>query len=248
MAEQVLSISRLSVAFGGVYALSNVAMHVRENEIRAIIGPNGAGKSTFINAVTGALPHATGVVRFADEDISQLSIRDIARRGLVRTFQNNSPFPQFTIRENFWIAGRAHRGIGAGLLSRTDRRGLDAEVDELLRLTGLISRADQQVLALSHGDQRLVEIGLAFALKPRLLLLDEPTAGMSQAETDRTIALLQDSRERCAILLVEHDMAIVLNLADAITVLDRGRVIADGAPEQITRDPLVRDAYLGDLQ
>jgi branched-chain amino acid transport system ATP-binding protein len=248
MAEPVLSISGLGVTFGGVYALSDVAMNVGENEIRAVIGPNGAGKSTFINAVTGALPYKVGKVRFAGEDISHLSIGEIARRGLSRTFQNSSLFPQFTVHENFWIALRARHGLATGFFSAAGRREIDAEVEELLRLTGLGGKADQDIRSLSHGDQRLVEIGLGFALKPRLLLLDEPTAGMSQSETDRTVALLKASRGRSAILLVEHDMSIVLNLSDAITVLDRGRVIAEGSPKNIARDPLVREVYLGDLQ
>jgi branched-chain amino acid transport system ATP-binding protein len=234
--------------FGALVAVDNVDMTVAPGEIRAIIGPNGAGKSTLFNLITGMLRPNAGEVVFAGESISGMPVHQVAQKGIARTFQLCHVFPALTARENVRIAGQARDDrrwlpLGGGSVLRRSADVAD-EALERLRLTRF---ADVTASMLSHGDQRLLEVAMAIAQKPRLLMLDEPTQGLSIEETGRAIRILKDmlAAENLSVILVEHDMEVVFELADNITVLHRGRVIADGPPAAVRGDAEVRSAYLG---
>jgi len=234
--------------FGALVAVDNVDMTVEPGEIRAVIGPNGAGKSTVFNLITSVHRPTAGQVIFAGEDITGLPVYEIAQKGIARTFQLCHIFPALTARENVRIAAQARdarrwRFIGGGpVLSRS--KGVADEALEHMRLTRF---ADVPASMLSHGDQRLLEVAMAIAQQPRLLMLDEPTQGLSLEETDRAVRILKDMLKggNLSVLLVEHDMEVVFKLADNITVLHRGRVIADGSPATVRANTKVRSAYLG---
>jgi len=223
----------LTRSFGSFTAVDRVDFALTEGEVRAVIGPNGAGKTVFLHLLSGLLPATTGRVRFDGIDISRAGIVERVRRGITRSFQVTNLFPNLTVADNVRLALR-----GSGDARR---------VAELLDLVGLGGAAALRPSELAHGDQRHLEIALALAPRPRLLLLDEPTAGMSLAETGRTTALIrQINREAgVTVVLVEHDMRLVLELAQRITVLDRGRVLAEGDPRHVAADARVRQAYLG---
>ncbi|MCC6775559.1 MAG: ABC transporter ATP-binding protein [Hyphomicrobiales bacterium] len=223
-------------------------MTLEAGEIRAVIGPNGAGKSTFFNLITSTLKPSEGRVIFAGEDIAGLPVHAVAQKGIARTFQHCHVFPALTARENVRIAAQARdagrwRFLGGGSVLAASAAVGD-EAMERLRLTRF---ADTTAAMLSHGDQRLLEIAMAIAQRPRLLMLDEPTQGLSIEETGRAVQILKDllAAGGLSVLLVEHDMEVVFKLADKITVLHRGRVIADGAPAAVRTDAQVRSAYLG---
>jgi len=226
----------LTRQFGALVAVDAVDMKLEPGEIRAVIGPNGAGKSTLFNLITSALkPHA-GHVMFAGENITGLPVYRVAQKGIARTFQLCHVFPRLSARENVRLAAQAR-----------DRRRAAAIADEALEHLRLTRFADMSADMLSHGDQRLLEVAMAIAQKPRLLMLDEPTQGLSLEETDRAVQILKGmlSAGNLSVLLVEHDMEVVFKLADNITVLHRGRVIADGAPAAVKANPEVKSAYLG---
>ncbi|MBM3645527.1 MAG: ABC transporter ATP-binding protein [Alphaproteobacteria bacterium] len=247
MVEPLLSVTGLLKRFGGLVATDNVSLDVREGEIHALIGPNGAGKTTLVHQLTGQLAPDAGSVRFAGLDITRLATPQRARLGMARSYQITSVLRDFTAEDNVAIAVQAHRG-------HSFRFFADARHDASLRVparaglaaVGLDARADTLAANLSHGEQRQLEIAMALAGAPRLLLLDEPMAGMGPDESQRMIALLAGLKERRGILLIEHDMEAVFRLADRITVLVYGRAIATGTPDEIRRDPAVREAYLGD--
>ena len=234
--------------FGALVAVDDVDLTVEQGEIRAVIGPNGAGKSTVFNLITSVLKPTAGQVVFAGEDITSMPIHAVAQKGIARTFQLCHVFPALTARENVRIAAQARdhrrwRALGGGsVLSRS--AAIADEAIERMRLTGF---AEVTAAMLSHGDQRLLEVAMAIAQKPRLLMLDEPTQGLSIEETGRAIQILKDllAAGDLSVLLVEHDMEVVFKLADNITVLHRGRVIADGPPAAVRADAGVRSAYLG---
>jgi len=234
--------------FGALVAVDDVDLTVEQGEIRAVIGPNGAGKSTVFNLITSVLKPTAGQVVFAGEDITNMPIHEVAQKGIARTFQLCHVFPALTARENVRIAAQARdhrrwRVLGGGsVLSRS--AAIADEAIERMRLTGF---AEVTAAMLSHGDQRLLEVAMAIAQKPRLLMLDEPTQGLSIEETGRAIQILKDllAAGDLSVLLVEHDMEVVFKLADNITVLHRGRVIADGPPAAVRADAGVRSAYLG---
>jgi branched-chain amino acid transport system ATP-binding protein len=234
--------------FGALVAVDQVDMTIEPGEIRAVIGPNGAGKSTFFNLITGTLKPSAGRVVFAGEDVTGMPVHAVAQRGIARTFQHCHVFPALTVRENVRIAAQARvagcwRCLGGGRVLAASTATAD-EAMERMRLSRL---ADATVAMLSHGDQRLLEVAMAIAQKPRLLMLDEPTQGLSIEETGRAVQILEDllAAGDLGVLLVEHDMEVVFQLADNITVLHRGRVIADGKPDAVRADPGVRAAYLG---
>jgi branched-chain amino acid transport system ATP-binding protein len=246
----LLELDSLTRRFGGLVAVDRVSMKVAEGEVRAVIGPNGAGKSTLFNLITGVIKPSQGTVLFAGERLTGLSVPRICQHGIARTFQLTALFPEMTARENVRLAAQAReprhwRFLGGGTIFVKAAKRADAAL-ELLGLTGV---ADRLAGVLSHGDQRLLEIAMALAQSPRLLLLDEPTQGLSVEETAHAVETLAAllGHGNMTVLLVEHDMEVVFRLADKITVLHRGAVIADGAPQTIRDDSEVQRAYLGGL-
>jgi branched-chain amino acid transport system ATP-binding protein len=243
----VLRAENLHRRFGGLTAVADVALELRAGEIHALIGPNGAGKSTLVNLLSGELMPDAGRVRLGDTDVTQLSPERRAMHGLGRSYQKTTIFPRFAARENVRLAAQAH---AASPLRMTGRAEADEAVmratGEALRRTGLLDRADVVAMALSHGEQRQLEIAMVLATRPRVLLLDEPLAGMGTAEAQAMVALIATLKADCAVLMVEHDMDAVFALADRLTVMADGRVIASGAPDEVRADAAVQRAYLGD--
>lgn len=241
-----LSIERLNKRFGAVPATDDVTLEVAEGEIHALIGPNGAGKTTLINQLSGELRPDSGRIGFFDADITRLPVYKRAALGLARSFQITSVFPEFTVLENVAIAVQARSGHSFGLWRPVAReRALQVQALEVIGQTGLDGRAEVRARALSHGERRQLEIALALATRPRVLLLDEPMAGMGPEESQRMVGLLSRLRESYTLLLVEHDMDAVFRLADRISVLVYGRLVATGAPDEIRANKLVQEAYLG---
>jgi branched-chain amino acid transport system ATP-binding protein len=244
-AQPILETHNLHVDFGGVAAVNGIDFSMTRREIRAVIGPNGAGKTTFFNALSGVVRPSAGKILFEGIDITGLSPRHTARLRLVRTFQVTSLFPGLSVRDNIWVAAQARRGILSAVWRKKVRTEISEKTDEVIELLGLGSIAETLVADLSYGDQRVVEVAIALALKPKLLLLDEPTAGMSPHETDRIGELVQRMRETVSIIIIEHDMEVVMGLADTISVFNFGRLVAEGSPDVIQRDAHVREVYLG---
>jgi branched-chain amino acid transport system ATP-binding protein len=243
----VLEVRDVRKAFDGFQAVGGVSLKVDAGAIAAIIGPNGAGKTTFFNLITGHLQPDAGTVVLEGRDITGLPPHDVCRLGMGRSFQRTNIFPRLTVFENVQAAFISHRGRGLDLFRRVDRLYRE-ETDAVLSSLGLLDRAGEVSGFLSHGAQKQLELGIALASEPRLLLLDEPTAGMSAAETRETISLVNRiTRERgLTLLFTEHDMDVVFSIAEAITVLHQGRVIAAGTPDEVRRDPEVRRVYLGE--
>lgn len=249
----MLEIAAISLNFGGLAALEDVSLKVAEGQIFSVIGPNGAGKSTLFNVLTGIYPPATGAIHFLGRKISKLPPQRIARRGIGRTFQNIRLFGSMTVFENVLVGRHTHiRYTYADALLHTPRyfraeRSARDKVLDLLNFVGLEARAEELARNLSYGDQRRLEIARAMAIQPRLLLLDEPAAGMNPRETDALKALIRALRDerRITILLIEHHMQVVMAVSDRIAVLDHGRLIAEGAPAAIRENPAVIEAYLG---
>jgi branched-chain amino acid transport system ATP-binding protein len=247
----LLQVDRVSRRFGSLVAVDNVSMTVETGELRAVIGPNGAGKTTFFNMISGFLTPSAGRIVFDGVDITRLLPARRVWRGIARTFQITEVFPELTTRENLRIAVEVAAGYRLKpWLSRAAANAVEDRVAELLDMGGLTGgggRADGLVGELSHGDQRATEIMMALALKPRLLLLDEPTAGMGEQETydiTRLIARLHNE-QKLTIVLIEHDMRVVFHLADRIMVLAEGGVLAEGTAYEIARNEEVQTAYLG---
>jgi branched-chain amino acid transport system ATP-binding protein len=243
----VLEVRDVRKAFDGFQAVGGVSLAVRRGEIAAIIGPNGAGKTTLFNLITGHLRPDSGMVLLEGRDITGLAPHDVCRLGMGRSFQRTNIFPRLTVFQNVQAAFISHRGRGLDLFGRVDRL-FQEETEAVLASLGLLDRAGEMSGFLSHGAQKQLELGIAIASEPSLLLLDEPTAGMSATETRETILLVERiAHERgLTLLFTEHDMAVVFGISRRITVLHQGRVIADGAPDEVRRDPDVRRVYLGD--
>jgi len=235
-------------AFGSLVAINNVSFAVEPGELRAVIGPNGAGKTTFFNLISGLFPPTNGSILFDGRDITRYSANKRVSLGITRTFQVTEIFPELTVGENLRIAVESAAGLRLSpWASRGTRRQIANRVVELLTAGGLIGKGQRLVGELSHGDQRATEIMMALALKPRLLLLDEPTAGMGEQETRDVVRLISRLHrdERLTIVLIEHDMRVIFHLADRITVLAEGSVLADGVPDAIAANERVQAAYLG---
>ena len=248
-APSLLRLAGVSRHFGQLKAVQDVSFEMAEGELRAVIGPNGAGKTTFFNLITGFFPPTAGEIWFDGEDIRERPVVNRVHRGIVRTFQITEVFLDLSVYENVRFAVETAAGLnGRPWLSRATRQSVANKIDELLAVVDLVPKADRVVGELAHGDQRVVEIALALAMNPRLLLLDEPTAGMGDAETEHMVALIRRLHEerKLSILFIEHDMSIVFGLAQHITVLDQGRVLAEGTPAQISANERVRAAYLGE--
>jgi branched-chain amino acid transport system ATP-binding protein len=244
----LLRVENVSRRFGSLVAVNGVSMTVEQGELRAVIGPNGAGKTTFFNLISGFLEPTEGRIIFDDEDVTHLLPARRVWRGIARTFQVTEVFPELSVRENLRISVEVAAGyrLRPWLSSGADRE-IQARVSDLLAMGGLADKAHRLVGELSHGDQRATEIMMALALKPRLLLLDEPTAGMGDQETyDITQLIRKLHRDhRLSIVLIEHDMRVVFHLADRIMVLAEGQVLAEGTPAQIAGNEAVQSAYLG---
>jgi len=248
----MLKVSDLCKNFGGLPALADVSFDVPKGSVTALIGPNGAGKSTLINCVTGVLSPDSGSVIFEGEEISMLPSHGIARLGIARTFQNLRLFARLTVLENVLcgLTAQGGRSIVAALLRppsvRNRERRLRLQALQTLDAFGLTEMADHPVAVLSYGDRKKVELARAFVSQPRIVLLDEPVAGLNPEETARIAVQIRRLRSLGhTMLLVEHDMELVMNVSDRIVVLDSGRRIAFGTPEEIRRNPLVIEAYLG---
>ncbi|TMJ25289.1 MAG: ABC transporter ATP-binding protein [Alphaproteobacteria bacterium] len=234
----------LTVRFGGLAALNNVNFEVRRGEIRAIIGPNGAGKSTFFNCLTGVLRPLSGRILFQDEDITGLPSNRISQKGIARSYQITNILPSATTFENVRIAAQSRRHGWSLLTHHRAYRDIIEKAEAVLEAVGLQGKADEIAANLSHGEQRNLEIAIALATEPQLLCLDEPTAGMSAAETHETMALVRRIAKDLTILIVEHDMQVVMELAHRITVFHYGAILAEGTPAEIQRNPRVLEVYL----
>ena len=249
MTEPMLQIEGLTKRFGGVVASDDVTLAIPQGELHAIIGPNGAGKTTLIGQLTGELSSQSGRIRFAGEDITALPTWQRSLRGLARSFQITSLFLDFTALDNVALAVQAHAGHSFHFWREARQ---EAELREPARAAlgrvGLGARADTPVANMSHGEHRQLEIAMALATKPRMLLLDEPMAGMGIEESARMVKLLRELKQELTILLIEHDMDAVFALADRISVLVYGRIIASGEPAAIRANADVRRAYLGEQQ
>jgi branched-chain amino acid transport system ATP-binding protein len=249
MADALLRIEGLTKRFGGVVASDNVLLDVASHELHAVIGPNGAGKTTLIGQVAGEIVPDAGRIQFEGHDITALPVHDRSLLGLARSFQITSLFPNFTALENVALAVQAHAGHSfrfwrparaEAALREPARAALDR--------VGLGARADAIVARMSHGEHRQLELAMALATGPRMLLLDEPMAGLGPDESSRMVKILNELKRDLTILLIEHDMAAVFALADRITVLVYGRVVASGAPAEIRANAEVRQAYLGEQE
>ncbi|GAC1345425.1 MAG: ABC transporter ATP-binding protein [Acetobacteraceae bacterium] len=243
----MLSVQHLSKAFGGVVAMRDVSIDFPDASLTAIIGPNGAGKTTFFNLVSGHLRPDSGRVLFEDRDLVGLSSLQIVRRGIGRAFQVSSLFPSLTARECLLAAVVSHQRRSWSLLGRFPPASAAAAADEIMELLGLGAKADLLAATLAHGDQKLLDIGLALATRPKILLLDEPTAGMGPEERWQMIGRVHRlwEAQRMTLVFIEHDMDIVFRIAQRVQVLKYGAVLAAGTPDEIRRNPEVIDAYLG---
>jgi branched-chain amino acid transport system ATP-binding protein len=241
-----LLIRDLCKSFGGVRAVDRVSIALEPHGVHALIGPNGAGKTTVLNCVSGFLRPDAGHVVLAGADVTRWPPHRLVAAGLVRTFQITTIFLDLAVRENVELAARSRLGKNFEVWRPADRvRQARDEAEDILETVGLRPCADLRGDQLGHGDKRVLEVAIALALHPRVLLLDEPTAGMSGGETERIARLVRRLTDRTSVLLVEHDTEMVLSISDRITVMTQGRVIAEGSPDTISRDARVRDAYLG---
>jgi branched-chain amino acid transport system ATP-binding protein len=244
----ILEMTAVSKSFGSLAAVREVSLTVEPGELRAIIGPNGAGKTTLFNLVSGLFPPSAGLIRFDGTDVTRVPASKRVKLGMARTFQITEIFPELTVAENVRIAVEVADGYGSSpWLGRAAATRVRRRIDEILALSGIAGRAEHRVGELAHGDQRIAEIAMALALKPKLLLLDEPTAGMGDQETYEITQLIRRLHRdaRYSIILIEHDMRVVFHLADRVTVLDQGRFLAEGTPAEIGANEAVQAAYLG---
>ncbi len=253
MREEVLNVQHLTVRFGGLTAVNDVDFSIFRNEIVSLIGPNGAGKTTIFNAITGFLKNISGKIQFEGHDISILKPHEIAERGIVRTFQITSLFPNLSVIDNIKTAhhGQEKESFLDVIFNTKKKRMTEADTlgkaNEILRFIGLDGKKEIIASNLPYGEQRLLEIGIALAVKPKLLLLDEPSAGLNDTETQMMKGLIKRMRDLgITILLVEHDMKLVMGISDRILVLNFGRKIASGKPDEIRSNPEVIRAYLGE--
>jgi branched-chain amino acid transport system ATP-binding protein len=240
----LLRTENLTVRFGGLAALNGVDFALDRGEIRAIIGPNGAGKSTFFNCLTGVIRPTAGNILFNNENISGLPANKISRKGIARSYQITNILPNATTLENVRIAAQSRKHGWNMYTHHSALADINDKAYAVLRALALEGKAHELAANLSHGEQRNLEIGIALATEPILLCLDEPTAGMSAAETHDTMQLVRRIASDLTILIVEHDMQVVMELADRITVLHYGEVLAEGTPAEIQRNPKVLEVYL----
>ena len=244
-AVTLLEAKALGKRFGGLAAVDNVDFRLHKGEIRALIGPNGAGKTTLVSLISGRLRPSSGTISFMGEDITRLKSYQRVGRGIVYTFQLTSIYRNLSCYENVALA--AQRSLGGGLGDRLfgAERAIAERVEAAIHRVDLTDRLDLPAGELPYGHQRLLEVAMGLALEPKLLILDEPTQGLAQGEIDSFCGLIRSLAESATILLIEHNMSVVLELAERITVMDRGVIIAEGAADEIERNPVVQRAYLG---
>jgi branched-chain amino acid transport system ATP-binding protein len=245
MSDPVLRTENLCKRFGGLAAVDRLSLELPGGRLHAIIGPNGAGKTTLFNLISGLLAADSGRVFFCGKDITGLRPHEISRLGIKRTLQIKSVFPQLSVADNLWITGHAAHRFLHPLRAAAKDHATGARVERTLEQIGLTPLAQRQAGTLSYGDVALLEIGMALISEPRLLLLDEPTCGMSPAETQRTVAKITELARTIDIVIIEHDMEVVFGIADDITVMAQGAILASGSPREIAADERVREAYLG---
>ena len=245
----MLEITNIAKNFGGLKALNGITFQIQEKQIYGLIGPNGAGKTTLFNLITGLLPATAGSIKFLDHELTRLQAHKIAKMGIARTFQNIRIFNIMTVEENVLVAQniRARSGITSLIRLRSAKeKRFEEEADALLEKMGLWEKRKEQSVNLAYGEQRRLEIARALALEPRLLLLDEPAAGMNEAETEDLLERIQEIRAmEKTVLLIEHDMDVVMGICDYISVLNFGELIAHGTPDDIQANEAVIEAYLG---
>jgi branched-chain amino acid transport system ATP-binding protein len=244
----LLQVQNVSKHFGKLVAVNGVTLSVEPGELRAVIGPNGAGKTTFFNLISGFFPPTSGRIVFQGQDITDMPEHKRVKLGMARTFQVTEIFPELTVRENIRVAVEVADGRRlAPWLSKPNRARIEARVVELMEMGDIAAMADRLVGELSHGDQRATEIMMSLALNPKLLLLDEPTAGMGDQETYHVTRLIRRLHrdQKLSIILIEHDMRVVFHLADRIMVLGEGAPLAEGTPDEIANNEAVQAAYLG---
>ena len=243
-AKPILRVDRLSKNFGGLKAVEDVSLSVREGSLHAIIGPNGAGKTTLFNLISGRFPPTSGNVFFRERDITNLPQHRMARLGIARSYQISTVFLQLPVFENIRVAVQATRSQYNFWGSANTLREVNERTDEVLDIIGLSGKRGVLAAQLSHAEQRQLDVGIALASKPDLLLLDEPTAGMSPAETEQLMGFIQELAREVSVVLIEHKIELVMAVSDRVTVLNFGNVLADGTPEQVRADPRVQAAYL----
>jgi len=245
----ILETKELSHDFKGLWALSNVDLQVEEGERHAIIGPNGAGKTTLFNVITGTYVPSRGRVLFKGEDVTKAKPHEMVRLGMGRSFQITSTFERLTAFENIRMAVLSKRGIRFNLFKQVDKMtSITEETDEILKRINLDGERDIPASALSYGKSRSLEISMALATDPEIVMLDEPTAGMSRDETHTAVELVRRLTEGKTTVIIEHDMDVVFSLADRITVLHHGEILAVGPPKEISENQEVKDAYLGEME
>ena len=245
MSEPVLRTENLTKRFGGLTATDNLSITIPGGRVHAIIGPNGAGKTTFFNLVTGMLSPTGGRIFFRGHDITGLRPHAISRLGIKRTLQVKSVFPELSVADNLWVTRQARHRFLSPFRAASNDEDTRQRVEQTLEQIGLTPLAARAAGTLSYGDVAMLEIGMAMISEPSLLLLDEPTCGMSPAETSRAVAKIRDLARSVDVIIIEHDMDVVFGIADDITVLAQGAILASGNPAQISSDERVREAYLG---
>ena len=245
----ILETKSLSKSFGALAAVKDVSLSIAAGSLHSIIGPNGAGKTTLFNLLTGTFPPTSGRILFDQKDITGTPANRIAHLGLARSFQRTNVFPAFSLFDNVWVAAFACGPSWKGLVWRKTQRypEVTERARQALSDVGLLSKADVAAREISHGEQRQLELAIALAAAPRVLLLDEPAAGLSPEETRRMVALVRGLKGRYTIVLIEHKIDIIMSVSDRISVMHFGSLIAEGSPEEIQRNPEVRRAYLGGI-
>jgi branched-chain amino acid transport system ATP-binding protein len=244
----LLKVENLSKHFGGVRALQNINLEVRNGELRGIMGPNGSGKSTFVNLITGYLTPTSGRIFFKGEDITTFPPEARVQRGIGRIFQITNIFPNLSVYDNIWIAVQSKNKKRSNFfINRNKLKDVESNVEEILELIGLSHKAYEIAKNCSYGEQRLIEIGIIMGLDPELLLLDEPTAGLSEKERNSVVKLIKDLARSKTIVLIEHAMDVMFSLAEFVTVFHEGKIIAEGIPKEIASNEEVQKIYLGEI-
>jgi branched-chain amino acid transport system ATP-binding protein len=245
---EILKTSKLTKKFGGLIAVEEVDFSIQEGDLQSIIGPNGAGKSTFFKLITGELKPSSGEVIFLNQDITNLPQTKISHRGIAVAYQITNIFPMLTVFENVRVAAQSRKTTFNLWSKATSHQELSEQALQILELIGLAGFKDDIAANMSHGDRKRLEIGIALATRPKLLLLDEPTAGLSPTETRQTIELIKKIAQNLTIILVEHKMKVVMEVSDKITVLYYGRLLTQGTPDEIRTNKEVRRVYLGGVK